>query len=77
MLLPTRVSADDFRARFISPAMLIPCVGARDEATPTDLAAAFKRGDYRNVRSVHRNSVPDQTSCRAGNGWWLSTSEIA
>jgi protein-L-isoaspartate(D-aspartate) O-methyltransferase len=77
MLLPTRVSADDFCACFISPAMFIPCVGARDEATSTDLAAAFKRGDYRNVRSVHCNSVSDQTSCCAGNGWWLSTSEIA
>jgi hypothetical protein len=57
--------------------MFIPRVGARDEATSADLAAAFKRGDYRNVRSVHCNSVPDQTSCCAGNGWWLSTSEIA
>jgi hypothetical protein len=61
MLLPTRVSADDFRACFISPAMFVPRVGARDEATSADLAAAFKRGDYRNVRSVHCNSVPDQT----------------
>jgi protein-L-isoaspartate(D-aspartate) O-methyltransferase len=77
MLLLTRVSSDDFHARFISPAMFIPCVGARDEATSADLATAFKRGDYRNVRSLHRTSTPDQTSWFAGNGWWLSTSEIA
>jgi protein-L-isoaspartate(D-aspartate) O-methyltransferase len=77
MLLLTPVSSDDFHARFISPAMFIPCVGARDEATSADLAAAFKRGDYRYVRSLHRNSVPDQTAWFAGNGWWLSTSEIA
>jgi protein-L-isoaspartate(D-aspartate) O-methyltransferase len=77
MLLLTRVSSDDFHARFISPAMFIPCVGARDEATSADLATAFKRGDYRNVRSLHRTSTLDQTSWFAGNGWWLSTSEIA
>jgi protein-L-isoaspartate(D-aspartate) O-methyltransferase len=77
MLLLTRVSSDDFHARFISPAMFIPCVGARDEATSADLATAFQRGDYRNVRSLHRTSTPDQTSWFAGNGWWLSTSEIA
>jgi protein-L-isoaspartate(D-aspartate) O-methyltransferase len=77
MLLLTRVSSDDFHARFVSPAMFIPCVGARDEATSTDLATAFKRGDYRNVRSLHCNSAPDESSWFAGNGWWLSTSEIA
>ena len=77
MLLLTRNSPDDFHARFISPAMFIPCVGARDEATSADLAAAFKHGDYRNVRSLHRNSTPDETSWLAGNGWWLSTSELA
>ena len=76
MLLLTRVSQDDFCARFVSPAMFIPCVGARDEALSAKLAAAFQRGDYRNERSFHRKSEPDKTSWFAGNGWWLSTSPI-
>jgi len=77
MLLLTRNSPHSFHARFISPAMFIPCVGARDEAASADLAAAFKRADYRNVRSLHRDTAPDETSWFVGNGWWLSTSEIA
>ena len=76
MLLITRVSQDDFHARFLCPAMFIPCVAARDEATAAKLSAAFKRGDYRNVRSLHRNSPPDETCWCAGNGWWLSNSPI-
>jgi len=77
MLLLTRVSPDDFRARFLSPAMFIPCVAARDENAAARLSAAFKRGDYHKVRSLHRNSPPDETSWCAGNGWWLSTSQIS
>jgi protein-L-isoaspartate(D-aspartate) O-methyltransferase len=73
MLLITRVAQDDFDARFVCPAMFIPCVAARDEATSAKLSAAFKRGDYRNVRSLHRNRAPDETCWCAGNGWWLST----
>jgi protein-L-isoaspartate(D-aspartate) O-methyltransferase len=73
MLLVTRVDADRFDARFICPAMFIPCAGARDEETAAKLSAAFKRGDFRNVRSLHRNTTPDATRWCAGNGWWLST----
>lgn len=76
MLLLTRVSRDDFHARFVSPAMFIPCVAPRDENAATRVSAAFKRGDYHKVRSLYRNSPPDETSWCAGNGWWLSTSEI-
>src|SRR6266404_4361595 len=50
MLLVRRASSNDFHARFVCPAMFIPCVAARDKATAARLSAAFKRGDYRNVR---------------------------
>jgi protein-L-isoaspartate(D-aspartate) O-methyltransferase len=73
MLLVTRVDANRFDARFICPAMFIPCAGARDEETAAKLSVAFKRGDFRSVRSLHRNTTPDATSWCAGNGWWLST----
>jgi protein-L-isoaspartate(D-aspartate) O-methyltransferase len=73
MLLITRVDAENFDARFLCPAMFIPCVGARDKETGVKLAAAFKRGDFRNVRSLHRHTRPDDTCWCAGHGWWLST----
>lgn len=75
MLLITRASANGFGARFISPAMFIPCIGGRDKATARKLAEAFKRADCENVRSLQRKTVPDETCWCSGNGWWLSTSE--
>jgi protein-L-isoaspartate(D-aspartate) O-methyltransferase len=76
MLLITRASNDHFDARFVCPVMFIPCIGARDDETALKLTAAFKRGDFRNVRSLRRNTPPDETCWCAGNGWWLSTAEL-
>jgi protein-L-isoaspartate(D-aspartate) O-methyltransferase len=73
MLLITRVPPDGYSARFLMPVMFIPCVGGRDEETAKRLAEAFKRGDLRNVRSLRRNTPPDNSCWCAGNGWWLST----
>ncbi|HEY7402105.1 MAG TPA: protein-L-isoaspartate(D-aspartate) O-methyltransferase [Candidatus Angelobacter sp.] len=73
MLLITRKSEDKYDAGFIMPVMFIPCAGARDEESAKKLAEAFKRGDMKNVRSLRRNSTPDETCWCAGNGWWLST----
>ena len=72
MLLITRTGTDRFDARFVCPAMFVPCLGARDEETAQKLSAAFKRDDFRNVKSLRRNSQPDDTCWCAGNGWWLS-----
>lgn len=73
MLLITRTPAGSFDARFIMPVMFIPCVGARDPETAKKLAAAFQRGDMKNVRSLHRNTAPDETCWCSGQSWWLST----
>jgi protein-L-isoaspartate(D-aspartate) O-methyltransferase len=73
MLLITRTAAGKFDARFIMPVMFISCLGARDEQTAKKLAVAFKRGDMGNVRSLHRNTLADDTCWCAGEGWWLST----
>jgi protein-L-isoaspartate(D-aspartate) O-methyltransferase len=75
MLLITRVSENGFNAHFISPAMFIPCVGARDEETAGKLAEAFERRDLGTVRSLQRKTLPDETCWCSGKGWWLSTSE--
>jgi protein-L-isoaspartate(D-aspartate) O-methyltransferase len=72
MLLITRTSTDRFDARFVCPAMFVPYLGARDEATAQKLSVAFRRGDFRNVTSLKRNSRPDETCWCAGDGWWLS-----
>lgn len=72
MLLVTRNDTDRLNARFVCPTMFVPCVGARDEETAQKLSVAFKRGDFRNVRSLRRNSQPDDTCWCAGDGWWLS-----
>ena len=73
MILVTRTGTDHFDARFVCAAMFVPCFGARDEETAQKLSAAFKRGDSNNVRTLRRNSKPDDTCWCAGNGWWLST----
>ena len=77
MLLVTRTATDHFDARFVCDAMFVPCFGARDEETAQKLSAAFKRGDSNsnNVRTLRRNSKPDDTCWCAGNGWWLSIAD--
>ena len=75
MLLVTRVEEERFDARFVCPAMFIPCIGGRDEDTAKNLAEAFRRGHVGKVRSLRRNAPPDETCWCSGNGWWLSTAE--
>jgi protein-L-isoaspartate(D-aspartate) O-methyltransferase len=80
MLLVTRgvaeaeTSDEIYSARFLTQAMFIPCVGARDEDTAQKLADAFQRGGIVEVRSLHRHSPPDETCWCAGSDWWLSKS---
>jgi protein-L-isoaspartate(D-aspartate) O-methyltransferase len=76
MLLVTRTPAA-LNARFIMPVMFIPCMGARDPEIGKRLAAAFQRGDMKNVCSLRRNSSPDETCWFSGQGWWLSTAPNA
>jgi protein-L-isoaspartate(D-aspartate) O-methyltransferase len=73
MLLVTRVADESFNARFICPVMFIPCIGGRDEETGKKLSEAFQRGRAAEVRSLRRNTLPDETCWCSGNGWWLST----
>jgi protein-L-isoaspartate(D-aspartate) O-methyltransferase len=72
MLLVTRAGAERFDARFVCPAMFVHCFGARDEETARKLSAAFKRGELQSVKSLRRDSQPDDTCWCAGDGWWLS-----
>jgi len=73
MLLVTRQAGESFQARFVCPVMFISCVGGRDEETGKKLATAFQAGRTSEVRSLRRNTSPDETCWCSGNGWWLST----
>lgn len=73
MLLTTRRSNDSFAASFISPAMFIPCIGAREDKTAHALTEAFQRGGMETVSSLYRRKPVDHTCWFEGNGWWLST----
>ena len=63
------------KASLVSPAAVIPCAGAQDEAEAKRLSEAFARGDVRRIRSLRRGSMPDETCWLSGDGWWLSTRE--
>jgi hypothetical protein len=53
MLLVTRHERTDaFSAKFISPAMFIPCRGARDQKTAQNLTKAFHVGGTERVKSL-------------------------
>ena len=75
MLLVTRLEGGRFAARFVCAAAFVPCAGARDEETATKLSAAFRRGSWRDVKSLRRRTEPDETCWVAGKAWWLSTKE--
>lgn len=74
MLLVAKKSDNVFGARFVSRAMFIPCIDARDPDMASKLTVAFQRGDWLGVRSLHRGSDPDESCWVSGSGWWLSKS---
>ena len=71
MLLVTRL-AEGYRARFLCGAKFVGCAGARDAKDEMRVAECFRRGDAGKVRSLWRDSEPDETAWCVGNGWWLS-----
>jgi protein-L-isoaspartate(D-aspartate) O-methyltransferase len=73
MLLVTRhESSDRFSAKFISPAVFIPCRGGRDQKTAEKLTKAFQGGGTERVTSLCRNTPADETCWFEGDRWWLS-----
>jgi len=75
MLLVTRLGLDSYAARFVSPAIFIECIGARDDATGESLVAAFEANTTAEVKSLRRKTPADPSAWFVGAGWWLSTSE--
>lgn len=75
MLLVTRLPKG-YAARFVSGVKFVGCAGARDAGMAQRLAECFGRGHAGEVRSLERNSEPDETAWCVGVGWWLSRREI-
>jgi hypothetical protein len=73
MLLITRLRKDVYAAKIFSRVAFIPCVGNRNDAESTALAAAFEPHSFRPVKSFHRFTKPDETAWFVGFDWWLST----
>jgi protein-L-isoaspartate(D-aspartate) O-methyltransferase len=74
MLLISKRRDGEYGARFVGPAMFIPCIGARDPDAAVRLSDAFARGDEYDVRQLHRDKQPDPDKCWFdGGGWWLSS----
>jgi protein-L-isoaspartate(D-aspartate) O-methyltransferase len=77
MLLVTRQSTSAYAARFLCSAGFVDFSGARDPELGRRLSDAFTRDRGIPVKSLRRTpTVPDGTCWLAGEGWWLSTSDI-
>lgn len=75
MVLMTRQSEAGYAARVFSPAAFVPCVGAHDKRQSLALAAALDTRSTDTIRSLRRDTTPDETAWCTGEGWWLSTAE--
>ena len=73
MLLIKRRGASEYDANVVARVGFIPCIGARDEAASKSLAMALERQPVTSVRSLRRDSQPDDSAWCVGNGWWIST----
>lgn len=73
MLLISKGRSGEYDARFVGPAVFIPCIGARDSDMAVRLTEAFDRGDENEVRKLYRYNKPDSDKCWFDGGdWWLS-----
>ncbi len=76
MLLVTKKEDEKYEASFLCQAQFVPCIGARSEAEARNLSKAFRKGNWSQVKSLHRNSEPDKSCWCSGDGWWLSTESL-
>lgn len=76
MLLIQRVEDDSYSAKLLGSVNFIPCIGIRNEKTAVQLADAFKQSDAREVKSLRRDSSPDDTCWFRWSDCWLSTKSV-
>lgn len=64
-----------FSARWMSPTVIYPCIGMRDDQAEASLAEAFKRGGAEKVSRLYRGGELAEDNCWArGEGWALAYS---
>jgi protein-L-isoaspartate(D-aspartate) O-methyltransferase len=64
---------DDFAARRVSAVAIFPCEGGRDPESEAALAAAFEKGDGREVtRLYRRDDLPEERCWLRAPGWCLA-----
>lgn len=73
MVLLQKTSADCFELKVIGRVNFIPCIGLRDMELGFRLSEVFMSGKLENVKSLRRNSTPDETECFSTADWWLSS----
>ena len=59
-------------ARFVSRAGFVACHGLQVAQTGRELAEAFSRGDWEQVKSFRLDDHPDDSCWFNGGDWWLS-----
>jgi protein-L-isoaspartate(D-aspartate) O-methyltransferase len=70
---PVDRQADHYAARCVSPTVIFPCAGVRDEASEKALAAAFKKSSMARVtRLYRRDDLPEERCWLRAPGWSLT-----
>ncbi len=77
-MLKVEREGQGYAARFLSPVMIFPCIGARDEEANQRLRYAMKLGTWGSVKSLRRESHESSDTCWLhGVTFCLSTSPVA
>jgi protein-L-isoaspartate(D-aspartate) O-methyltransferase len=73
-MLKVRREGQRYAAHFLSPVMIFPCIGSRDEESNQRLRDAMKRGAWGSVQTLRREShEPSDTCWLHGDIFCLST----
>ncbi len=77
-MLKVTYERQSYAARFLSPVMIFPCIGSRNEEANQRLLDAMKRGTWGSVQSLRREShEPSDTCWLHGDNFCLSTLPVA
>jgi len=77
-MLKVTYETESYAARFLSPVMIFPCIGSRNEESNQRLRDAMKLGTWGSVQSLRREShEPSDTCWLHGDNFCLSTLPVA
>jgi protein-L-isoaspartate(D-aspartate) O-methyltransferase len=77
-MLRVTYESPGYAARFLSPVMIFPCIGSRNEESNQRLRDAMKLGTWGSVQSLRREShEPSDTCWQHGDNFCLSTLPVA